>query len=120
MNAQGNLADSLNKLGLSKIPSARVLGVGLLVLLGTPLVWSAVFTVEAEEVGIVLTFGKYTRDAGPGLRFKWPWPIETVRRFDRRLQTFDPPAREIHTKKKRNIVVDAYICWRIAPSASGR
>ena len=82
MQSQGNLADSLNRLGLSNIPnipSARVLVLGLLVLLAIPLVWSAVYTVAAEEVGVVLTFGKYTPPvAEPGLRLKWPWPIQVV------------------------------------------
>ncbi len=79
MKSQGNLADSLTRLGLSNIPSARVLGLGLLVLLGIPLVWSAVFTVAPEEVGVVLTFGKFTPPvAEPGLRLKWPWPIQVV------------------------------------------
>jgi membrane protease subunit HflK len=50
----------------------------LAVLLGSLVVWSSVFTVAPEEVGVVLTFGKYTRQADPGLRVKWPWPIQTV------------------------------------------
>ena len=81
MKSQGNLTDSLNRLGLSNIPnipSARVLVLGLLVMVAIPLVWSAVYTVAAEEVGVVLTFGKYTGEAGPGLRLKWPWPIQRV------------------------------------------
>ncbi len=48
------------------------------VLLGSLVVWSSVFTVAPEEVGVVLTFGKYTRQADPGLRVKWPRPIQTV------------------------------------------
>ncbi len=78
MQSQGNLTDSLNRLGLPNIPSARALSLGLLVLLGIPLVWSAVFTVAAEEVGVILTFGKYSRQTEPGLRLKWPWPIQSV------------------------------------------
>jgi membrane protease subunit HflK len=50
----------------------------LAVLLGSLVVWSSVFTVAPEEVGVVLTFGKYTRQADPGLRVKWPRPIQTV------------------------------------------
>jgi membrane protease subunit HflK len=57
------------------LPAAA--GVFLLVLvLGT--LWSAFFTVEPEEVGVVLTFGKYSREAKPGLRFKLPYPFQTV------------------------------------------
>ena len=51
---------------------------GLLGLLGLLLVWSSVFMVETEEVGVVLTFGKYSRQAAPGLRVKAPWPFQTV------------------------------------------
>jgi modulator of FtsH protease HflK len=47
----------------------------LLVVLGS--VW---FTVEPEEVGIVLRFGRYDRAAQPGLNYKLPFPIETVQK----------------------------------------
>ncbi len=78
MKSQGTLTDTLNRLRPSNIPSARAVGIGLLALLSIPLVWSAVFTVAAEEVGVVLTFGKYSRQTEPGLRLKWPWPIQSV------------------------------------------
>jgi membrane protease subunit HflK len=41
--------------------------------------WSSWFTVQPEETGIVQRFGKIARTAGPGLHFKWPYGIETVR-----------------------------------------
>jgi len=53
-------------------------GLIVLLLLLAGLIWSTVFTVAPEEVGIVLTFGKYTREAEPGLRFKLPYPVQTV------------------------------------------
>ena len=46
--------------------------IALLVLLGS------VYTVEPEEVGIVLRFGQYVREAKPGLNFKLPLGIESV------------------------------------------
>lgn len=36
------------------------------------------YKVEAGEQGVVLRFGKHVRTAMPGLRFKLPWPIESV------------------------------------------
>lgn len=42
-------------------------------------VWSAWFTVQPEETGIVQRFGKVMRTAGPGLHFKLPYGIEEVR-----------------------------------------
>jgi len=41
-------------------------------------IFSLWFTVEPEEVGIVLRFGKYTRTVEPGLNFKLPFGIEQV------------------------------------------
>jgi membrane protease subunit HflK len=42
--------------------------------------WSAWFTVQPEETGIVQRFGKVLRTAGPGLHFKLPFGIETARK----------------------------------------
>src|SRR6056297_1177862 len=41
--------------------------------------WTAWFTVQPEETGIVQRFGKVQRTAGPGLHFKFPYGIEKVR-----------------------------------------
>jgi modulator of FtsH protease HflK len=43
------------------------------------LLWSVWFTVQPEETGIVQRFGKVVRTAGPGLHFKLPYGIETIR-----------------------------------------
>jgi len=43
------------------------------------LLWSAWFTIQPEETGIVQRFGKVVRTAGPGLHFKLPYGIETIR-----------------------------------------
>jgi len=41
-------------------------------------IFSAFFTVDPEEVGVVLRFGKFTRTVNPGLNFKLPLGIESV------------------------------------------
>lgn len=94
---------------------------------------SVVFVDETEWV-VVERFGVITAvydragdgstgqaESDRGLHFKLPWPIETVRRFDRRLQLFDPRGREMFTSDRKNIVVDTYLCWRISgrPTAGG-
>jgi membrane protease subunit HflK len=55
--------------------------VGLIVGIVAALIffWSSWFTVQPEETGIVQRFGKVVRTAGPGLHFKWPYGVETVR-----------------------------------------
>jgi modulator of FtsH protease HflK len=41
---------------------------------------SSVFTVNPEEIGVIQRFGKYTRVVSPGLNFKLPFSIETVKK----------------------------------------
>ncbi|MBM80801.1 MAG: HflC protein [Planctomycetaceae bacterium] len=85
------------------------------------ILWSCVVFVDETEFVISERLGKiaavYDRDEDRGLHFKLPWPIETIRRFDRRTQLFDPYGREVFTKDKKNVIVDTYICWRIADSS---
>lgn len=50
---------------------------GVVLILGA-LVWNMWFTVPPENVGVVLRFGRYVREAKPGLNFKLPDPVETV------------------------------------------
>jgi membrane protease subunit HflK len=49
-----------------------VIGVFVLIVL-----FSMVFTISPEEVGVILRFGKYTRTVDPGLNFKLPF-IESL------------------------------------------
>ena len=41
---------------------------------------SSFFTVEPEELGVVLRFGEFQRTADPGLNFKLPFGVESVQR----------------------------------------
>ena len=59
-------------------PPTRFIVTAVLVLIALAIMISIVFTIQPEEVGIVLRFGKYTRTADPGLNFKMPTPIERV------------------------------------------
>ena len=62
--------------------------------------------------------------ADAGLHLKWPWPIESVQRLERRLQVFDLPPTESLTRdpQKRTVdktlAVDAFVCWRIPDAGS--
>jgi len=59
-------------------PPTKVILFGALFLIGAMVVISAVFTIQPEEVGIVLRFGEFNRTADPGLNFKLPSPVEQV------------------------------------------
>ncbi|MEW6668791.1 MAG: FtsH protease activity modulator HflK [Thermodesulfobacteriota bacterium] len=55
------------------------IAVWIAIVVAVILVWSVWFTVQPEETGIVQRFGKVMRTAGPGLHFKLPIGIESVR-----------------------------------------
>ena len=57
----------------------KLLKLVVLVVLAIVAVWSTVYQVQLEEVGVVLRFGRYVRTTEPGLRFKLPL-IETALR----------------------------------------
>ena len=38
---------------------------------------SGFYIVDAASRGVVLTFGRYAEETGPGLRWRLPWPIQT-------------------------------------------
>ncbi len=56
--------------------------IGILAILGLVFLFSGInstfYTIEPEEVGVVLRLGKFSRIAKPGLNFKLPFDIENV------------------------------------------
>jgi len=50
----------------------------ILAVLAVVIVFGSFYTVDPEEIGIVLRFGRYVRTGEPGLNFKAPLGIETV------------------------------------------
>jgi membrane protease subunit HflK len=73
------LRDILRGTDMPQLPKGALL-IGLLVLLGIGIVLTMFYTVEADEVGIVQRFGKYVRREEPGLRYRLPFGLETVRK----------------------------------------
>jgi modulator of FtsH protease HflC len=100
----------------------------ILPLLG--LVWgkSAFYAVDYAEFAYVTRFGDpvATHDGGTdaGLHWKLPWPIDSVLRVERRLQTFDLPSAESLTRDPvtgtvdKTLTVDAFLTWRVPDSAA--
>jgi membrane protease subunit HflK len=58
-----------------KIPGGPIIFVLLVIALG---IYTAVYKIDTEEVGVVQRFGKYIKTTQPGLNFKLPFGIETV------------------------------------------
>lgn len=88
--------------------------VGLILLLGVAaLAASAIYTVDEREKAIVFKFGEIVESKDrPGLHFKTPF-INSVQKFDARIQTMDAAPQRYLTIEKKNLVVDSFVKWRI-------
>jgi membrane protease subunit HflC len=73
------------------------------------------FQVRQSEVVVKSTFLKPTDTiTSPGLYFKWPWPIQSLYRFDQRVQTFGDIPSETLTADQTMLVVNVFVGWRIS------
>jgi len=124
----------------SVLPGGNLGGKGVIIIaLIAVALWglSGFYRVEADELGIVLRFGRYVRDAQPGLNYHVPYPIETVllpkalriNRIDigmrldegmrRGIGWRDVPEESLMLTGDENIVdVDFTVLWRIKPNGA--
>ena len=71
------------------------------------------FTIDETEQAVVLRFGEIRNSINePGLYFKTPF-VDTVRKFDKRLQIYDVDAERIYSRDKKTILMDTYALWKI-------
>jgi membrane protease subunit HflK len=67
----------LRELQIPSLSGRPIRGI-VLVILALIVIFTSFYTVDPEEVGLVLRFGKYVRSTDPGLHFKVPFWIERV------------------------------------------
>jgi membrane protease subunit HflC len=84
---------------------------GLAVFVGS----DTLFTIDEAEQAIIVQFGAPVGDpiTSPGLHFKLPF-VQEVRRFDKRLLSWDGDPNQIPTRGEQFISVDTTARWRIA------
>jgi membrane protease subunit HflC len=77
------------------------------------LVANSLFVVKETERAVMLQFGELVNaDIEPGLHVKIPW-VNTVRKFDARIQTEDSTSERFLTLEQKALEVDSYAKWRI-------
>ncbi len=93
-------------------PSSLVLSaIGVLLLM---VISKSVYIIKETERGVKLQFGEVVEpDLKPGLHFKIP-VVNTVRKFDARVQTLDTRPQSFLTLEKKRLIVDSYVKWRIS------
>ncbi len=91
----------------------RIISIAAVSIVALVLLSRTAFTMDETEYGIITEFGKPVRTiTSAGLKVKWPWQSLMV--FEKRLMVYNPRPSEFLTKDKKNIIVDTYVCWRIA------
>lgn len=89
--------------------------IALLILMGF-MVYMMSYTVRFTEAAVVATFGKVGPDdvvKEPGLRFKWPSPIQTTTIYDTRARFLQARSETQSTADERQIVVESFVAWRV-------
>ena len=97
----------MNRLALYLI--AIVVGAALLL-------FTCTYQVRFNEVAIVTTFRRAGDDAvvtEPGLHFKWPYPIQSVERYDRRQRVLETRLENVMTKDNQLVVAQVFLTWSI-------
>lgn len=76
---------------------------------------STLFIVDQRNFAVVYALGEIKEViTKPGLKVKWPPPLQNVVFLDRRTQTLDSPeTRPIFTAEKQSLVIDWLLKWRI-------
>lgn len=76
---------------------------------------STMFVVDQKSFAIVFALGEVREViSSPGIHFKLPRPLQNVMFLDKRILTIDTPdADRFITAEKKNILVDAFVKWRI-------
>lgn len=91
--------------------------IGILILFGAlaAVLFASAYTIDESEQAIITQFGAPIGEpiTEPGLHFKTPF-IHEVRRFDKRLYSWDGDPNQIPTRGEQFISVDTTARWRIA------
>ena len=111
MNDEQHVIKTNRNVLTGKLVSVSVVPLLLLVALA----FSSAYTIDEAEQAIVVQFGRPVGDpvVEPGLHFKLPF-IQEVRRFDKRLMSWDGDPNQIPTRGEQFISVDTTARWRIA------
>jgi membrane protease subunit HflC len=90
----------------------------ILVVVALLVAMSSLFIVDERQVAIKFQLGEIVEsNYEPGLHIKAPWPINNVRKFDKRILTLDTRPERFLTGEKKNVSVDFFVKWRIRDAA---
>jgi membrane protease subunit HflC len=75
------------------------------------------YQVRYDQVAVRTTFDKADESSvqeTPGLKWRWPWPVNKVTLYSKRLQVLEDKIEELQTADGKSVIVRTYLTWRIA------
>ncbi|GJM24668.1 MAG: protein HflC [Phycisphaerae bacterium] len=97
--------------------------IAAVLLMAILLMYWCTFQVRSTEVAIKKTFGNASEKPirideddisfFAGLNLKWPWPIQSVVKYDTRLRLLEGRIEEAPTLDSKQIIVTTFATWRI-------
>ena len=106
--------------------STAILAIGIALVF---VLYMVTYSVAYNEIAIITTFDSATqpdeellkagKDTGsviqePGLKFKWPWPIQRVQTYPTQYQILEDTASQITLSDGNTIIVNLALTWRIS------
>ena len=75
------------------------------------------YQVRYDQVAVRTTFDKADESSvqeTPGLKWRWPWPVNKVALYSKRLQVLEDKIEELQTADGKSVIVRTYLTWLIA------
>ena len=75
------------------------------------------YQVRYDQVAVRTTFDKADESSvqeTPGLKWRWPWPVNKVALYSKRLQVLEDKIEELQTADGKSVIVRTYLTWWIA------
>jgi len=75
------------------------------------------YQVRYDQVAVLTAFDKADSSSvqdTAGLKWRWPWPINKVSLYSKRLQVLEDKIEELQTADGKSVIVRTYLTWRIA------
>lgn len=88
-----------------------------ILVVGVLLAFMVAYNVRFTEAAVLTTFGKATQGdvkTESGLYFKWPYPIQSVMKYDVRTRLVTLRVETQQTADNRQVAVETFCTWRVS------
>ncbi len=78
--------------------------------------FSASFTVRFTETAVKTRFGSANENSiitEPGFKWKWPYPFESVTKYDKRIRIVQTRSETVQTADDFQIIIESYLSYRV-------